>query len=236
VAAKVTRLLLRLLRPLWRIRRLALSTEVLFWWKWLREPRSSKLRAELLDPAQPLAPEIVDVVDRLGGARVRILEVGAGPLTTIGQRHPAREVAIEIVSTDVLAPTYARLLRRRGMTPVVPTVYADAERLTETFALGSFDVVFAGNCVDHMERPILAIEQMLEVVRAGGSVLLVHFIDEGKKQDYAGLHAWNLREENGTLIVANDRERIDVGEHFAGRAEVLARVRGELVIAELRKR
>jgi len=226
----VIRFLLRLARPLWRVRRFALWTEVLFWWKWLRDERAV---SELLDPQRPLGEDIVAIIDRLGVDRVRILDVGAGPLTTIGHRHPTAHV--DLVACDVLAPSYARLLRRRGITPVVPTIYADAERLRATFDAATFDVVVAGNCVDHMAQPLRAIEQMLDVVRAGGSVLLVHFVDEGKKQDYTGLHAWNLREENGTLILANERERIDVGAHFAARAAVAARTKGDLVVAELRR-
>ena len=58
---------------------------------------------------------------------------------------------------------------------------------------------------------------------------------EGKKQDYTGLHAWNLRKEDGALILANERERIDVGAHFAGRAAVGVMTKGDLVVAELRR-
>jgi len=229
----VIRFLLRTARPLWRIRRFALWTEVLFWWKWLRDRKALPVRTQLLDPQRPLGSDIVAIADRLGSDHVRILDVGAGPLTTIGHRHPTKE--IEIVACDVLAPAYDRLLRKRGITPVVPTIYADAEHLRETFEPASFDIVVAGNCVDHMEQPLRAIEQMLDVVRPGGSVLLVHFIDEGKKQDYTGLHAWNLREEHGTLIVANEHERIDAGVHFAGKANVTAWTNGQLVVAELRR-
>jgi len=54
-------------------------------------------------------------------------------------------------------------------------------------------------------------------------------------QEYTGLHAWNIRAENGRLIVANDRDRIDVAEHFGARAEVVTRVENDIVTAELRK-
>jgi SAM-dependent methyltransferase len=225
-----------MVRPLSRNRRFALWTEVLFWWKWLREGRSSAVRADLLDPSRPLRSDLVDVVSRLGSGKVRILDVGAGPLTTIGFRHPTDPgITIEVTPTDVLAPSYERLLRKRGVKPVVPTLYCDAERLTEKFMPGSFDLAFAGNCLDHMERPVRAIEQMFELVRPGGFVVLVHFVDEGEKQEYTGLHAWNIRAENGRLIVANDRDRIDVAEHFGARAEVVTRVENDIVTAELRK-
>ena len=224
------RFLPRLARRLLRVRRFALRSEVLFWSRWLRDESAVAAR---LDPQRPLGEEIVEIVDKMKSDRVRILDVGAGPLTTIGQRHARKEV--EIVACDVLAPAYAKLLRRRGITPVVPTIYADAERLRATFPPASFDLVVACNCVDHMERPLRAIEQMLDVVCIGGSVLLAHFVDEGKREDYTGLHAWNLREEHGALIIANEQQGIDAGAHFAGRAATTARTKGDLVVAELRR-
>jgi len=231
-----TRFLLRFMRPLTRIRRVALWTEVLFWWKWMRDRAASNIRSELLDPDRPLRPELLAAVDRVGGSRARILDVGAGPITTVGHRHPTRDVEVTVVATDVLASQYQRLLRKHGVTPPVPTIFADAERLTETFAPGSFDIVFAANCVDHMERPLQAIQQMLEVVRPGGCVVLVHFEDEGEKQGYTGLHSSNFHVENGSFILSNERERIDMGVHFGAQVELHADARGDIVTAELHKR
>lgn len=233
--SKPNRLLWRLIAPLTRNRRFALWTEVFFWWKWLRERRSAGVRADLLDPARELRADLVDVVSRLGPGRVRILDIGAGPLTTIGFRHPDPAITLEVTPTDVLARNYETLLRRAGVTPIVPTLQVDAERLTERFPAQSFDLAFAGNCLDHMEHPVRAIEQMFEMVRPGGYVVLVHFVDEGEKQSYAGLHAWNVRAENGRLVVANDSERIDVAEHFGARADVVTRIENDIVTAELRK-
>jgi SAM-dependent methyltransferase len=231
-----TQLLLRLIRPLTRIRRVALWTEILFWWKWMRDRAASQIQSELLDPHRSLRLELLAAVDRVGGSSVRILDVGAGPITTVGHRHPTRDVDVTVVATDVLAPQYQRLLRKRAITPPVPTIFADAERLTEQFAPGSFDIVFAANCVDHMERPLQAIQQMLDVVRPGGCVVLVHFEDEGEKQGYTGLHSSNFHVENGSFILSNERERIDLAVHFGAQIEIHANARGGIVTAELRKR
>src|SRR3954468_12757984 len=110
-----TQLLLRLMRPLTRIRRVALWTEVLFWWKWMRDRAAAQIQSELLDPHRPLRPELLAAVDRVGGSSVRILDVGAGPITTIGHRHPTRHVDVTVVATDVLAAQYQRLLRKRAI-------------------------------------------------------------------------------------------------------------------------
>lgn len=229
------KLVLRVFRPLSRVRRLALWMEVLFWRKWLRESDSVRVRTELLDPARPLSEDVLAVVDRLGADRVSILDVGAGPLTMVGYRHPSRDVGVDVTATDVLAPSYDRLLRRLGVQPVVPTIYADAERLTEQFAPRSFDVVVAANCIDHMQQPMRAIEQMVELTKAGGSVLLIHFADEGEKQAYTGLHTWNVHLENGRLMLTNERERIDVAERLGGAVEVHSRIENEIIRAELRR-
>jgi SAM-dependent methyltransferase len=164
--------------------------------------------ARRLDPAQPLLPEVAERVRRIAGDPVRILDVGAGPATCLGYVVEGRR--IDITATDVLAGVYDRLWARSDVTPPVRTIYADAERLTERFAPDSFDIVYAQNSLDHAARPRNAIEQMVQVAKPGGYVLLSHAIDEGVNEGYAGLHRWNFTERAGAFVLWNPRETIDM--------------------------
>ena len=205
----------------------------MFWDRWLKRRIDNGSISALLDPARPLRPSLWPLVEQSPNEPVRILEVGAGPIASVGMCHPRRRV--EITATDVLADRYDSILRRRGLTPPVRTIRADAERLSEQFGPESFDVVYAENCVDHMEQPLRAIRQMATVVRVGGCVVMEHGIDEGAHQHYVGLHQWNLTASDGTLLVWNRATSHDVGCLLAPWCEVRAEAREGTLVVEIRK-
>jgi SAM-dependent methyltransferase len=232
--SKLARMLLRLVRPVWRVRRLALLSELLFWDRWLARRFSDPSgAARLRDDA--LVPESLwRFIERAAADPVKILEVGAGPFASIGSGHPTRRV--EVTATDVLADKYNRILRRRGITPKVPTVYADAERLSQQFGPATFDLVYAANCIDHTDDALRAIQEMVSVVRPGGYIVMDHFEDEGAHQDYAGLHKWNLKAADGKLLLWNLEQRHDVSRILAGSCDVEVSSAGSDLHVEIRKR
>jgi hypothetical protein len=83
------------------------------------------------------------LADQLGrfaaGTPVSILDVGAGPLTTLGKRHLDRELDITAVDPWLRAMT-ASLPRRRSSRSSEPSGVA-GETLVERFGEDAFDVV-----------------------------------------------------------------------------------------------
>ena len=226
------RLLMRALNPLWRIRRLAMLTEKAYWDRFLRHREEDQLTREL-DPDRPLARGLWALVEQVPTDPVTILEVGAGPIATVGFSHSKRR--LQVTPTDALADEYNRMLRRRGKAPPVPTIYADAERLTAQFGANAFNIVYAANCVDHMRDPLRAIREMVNVARPGGFVVMEHLVDEGVQQDYSGLHQWNMRAENGRPILWNRLQRHDLADLLAPSCDVRATVEEGKVRVEIRK-
>jgi SAM-dependent methyltransferase len=227
------RFLLRLARPLWRIRRVALLSELVFWDRWLAKRLDDPALAELLREDRPVPSGLVRLVEQAPPGKVRILEVGAGPIGAVGDRHPTREV--EVVPTDILADEYNKVLRRRGLRPKNPTRRADMERLVEQFGAETFDVVVAANCIDHTGDAPRALEEMVGVLRPGGTVVMDHFEDEGAHQDYAGLHQWNLSAAEGRLVLWNEARRYDAAAALGASCEVRVTVADGNVHAEIRK-
>jgi SAM-dependent methyltransferase len=221
-------------RPLWRIRRLALLSELVFWDRWLAQRGGDASIAEMLSEDRPAPEGLWRFIERAPSDPVRILEVGAGPIGSIGDRHPRRR--LEVTPTDVLADQYNRILRRRGIKPTIPTRYADAERLSTQFGAESFDLVYAANCIDHTDDALRAIEEMVRVVRPGGYVVMDHFQDEGAHQEYAGLHKWNLRASEGKLMLWNRDRQHDVSEILAAACDVHLSSAGTDLHVEIRKR
>jgi SAM-dependent methyltransferase len=193
-------------------RKFGLLLERLFWKRCIASggKKHTDWYRTALQTDKPLSPFHRQFIDNLPGKHIRILEVGAGPMTVLGSNHPSK--VISIVATDLLAAYYETLLAKKGITPPVKTVWADAESLSQTFPLRSFDYVTANNCIDHCENPIGAIHEMLSVVKAGHFVSLRHRENEGQREKYLGLHKWNFGFHQGTPILCNKNHRYDLSE------------------------
>jgi len=153
---------------------------------------------------------------------IKILDVGAGPVTMLGKKWNGKE--IEITSVDPLAEKYNELLNKNNINPPVRTQVGFAERLTGQFEENSFDIVHAINSLDHCFNPLRAMEQMLTVVKKGSYVVLYHSINEGKKHNYSGLHQWNFYEVGGNFYISNSKLNININKEFESRAEVNAKI------------
>jgi SAM-dependent methyltransferase len=220
-------------RLLWRRR---LPSEVDFWAAWLAGAPGTEEWADdrrlRLDPETEIRDPLVgDELDRIAADHVSILDVGAGPLTRLGYRYPGK--TLEIVATDPLADLYDRLLRETNLDPPVRTIGVAGEDLVQHFGRNRFDLAYATNALDHSAEPVQIIENMVDVVRPGGVVLLRHKRNEGASARYGGLHQWNFDAEGGDLVVWNGVARVGVGAALAGRAETAAWLEGAEVLARI---
>jgi len=146
-------------------------------------------------------------------------------LTRLGKRWEGRIVWITAV--DALAEQYERLLRDAGITPPVLTQPGEVERLTERFPKNSFDLVNMENALDHSYDPLLGIRQMLEVVKSGGYVLLLHDVNEAHRTGYVGFHQWNFCAEEGHFIIWNPQNRVSVNDALGDIAEITVEIVSE---------
>jgi SAM-dependent methyltransferase len=204
-----------------RGRRGALREEVEYWQHWL-STEGGKWAEEYRDRFDP-SSEVADqalrgILKSLPQERVSILDVGAGPVTTVGYRFPGKELSISAV--DPLADEYDRLMAREGVRPPVRTEQAEGERLVERFGRDRYDIAYSRNALDHAVDPVLIIENMLGVVRREGYVVLRHVRNEAVNQAYIQLHQWNFDERDGRFLIWRPGHESDLTEALAGRAEV----------------
>lgn len=164
---------------------------------------------------------------------VSVLDVGAGPLTTVGTVWEGR--IIEVVAVDALADAYDALLDELGITPPVRTIAGDAEHLVDQFGPESFDIVSCGNALDHCADPPNAVMEMVAVARIG--VSLRHYYDVADKEHHHGLHQWNLHPLGDNDMAIDGAEgRTLLSELVAGhRIDVRPRPGGDMFDAEIRK-
>jgi SAM-dependent methyltransferase len=205
-------------RLAWRWR---LPTEVGHWDIWLRTRGMSDPGdfARRITPDQPLQEHLKKLLPASKGEAYRILDIGAGPLTTVGKVCDGRK--IELLAIDPLASVYDMLLEKNGITPPVRTKYGEAEQIAEMYADGSFDLVHAANSLDHAHDPVAAIKAAARVVRPGGHVFLEHILNEGDREGYGGLHQWNFGVEDDSFTIASSSgQKTNMAKEFAGIANV----------------
>jgi SAM-dependent methyltransferase len=190
--------------------------------------------AHRIDPSAPLLES--EIIQRLGDVRsssIRILDVGAGPLTCLGKRLPDR--GLDIVPIDALAREYATILSKHGIVPPIPTRLCAAEDIAATFRSNSFDFAYARNALDHVRQPIRAIRGMLAVTKPNGWVILRHRPNEGAGASYQGLHQWNFDERDGRVVVWNESQSHFIQRALRWRGVVTARRDGEWIVCTIRK-
>jgi hypothetical protein len=220
-----------------RFWRRGLAHEAGWWERWIVQEgrRWPDEFRERLDPETPLREElIVELLPSIARDPVRVLDVGAGPATSLGKVHPER--TLEIVAVDPLADEYAALWRNAGIRPPVPTERGTGERLVERFGTAAFDIAYARNALDHTIDPLAVVEQMLEVIGDSGYVVLRHSQNEATKARYRGLHQWNIALEGSDLVVHRPRHKVNLSAELAARAVVTCRLNGETVTCVISKR
>jgi SAM-dependent methyltransferase len=210
-----------------------LGDELRFWSRYVETDglQWKESYAERLNPHLPLQTRIREIIHPAPGQAIKILDVGAGPLTILGKTWEGHDLSITAV--DPLADSYTALLQGKGITPPIPTELCRAEELTAKFPRNEFDLVYARNCMDHSEDPLQSIQEMLEVCKSGGRVLLDHWPDEGEKEEYRGLHQWNFRCEGGDFVIWNKRSRVNVTQVLSDKCKVECRM--EMDAAEARE-
>jgi len=209
----------------------SLSEEIDFWRRWFETKGLwwKDSYAWRTDPNYEFQQDLRPYVNVPEGGTVRVLDVGAGPLTVLGKLWPGRK--LDLVAVDPLAEQYDKIMAEVGLTPLVRTRAGHGERLLDLFPPSSFDLVYACNCLDHSYNPVLCLQQMFAVVRPGCWIVTDHLQNEGKAQRYQGLHQWNLTVEKWRVwrpkrfIIWRPGVEFDVQEQLGEIAKVEALVK-----------
>jgi SAM-dependent methyltransferase len=212
------------------------STEVDFWADWLSgapgtEQWANDRELRLTPETQIRDPFLRAELERNPDEEISILDVGAGPLTSLGFRYPGK--SLTIVAVDPLADEYQRLLLDAGVDPPIRTIRVAGEALLAYFGPRMFDIAYACNSLDHSSDPLTIISNMVAVVREGGTVLLRHKRNEGESAGYGGLHQWNFDVADDALRLWNSAMEVNVGSELQDCATTTAWISENDVIARV---
>lgn len=185
--------------------------EVDFWDGWISQRYNNEAAwNNLLDPNRHIEYWMSRYIDAPPGSEVKILDVGAGPLTGMPRKWNDRTVILRAV--DPLADQYRAAIEKLGVVPPTWTERCDGERLTDLFPENEFDLVHAANCLDHSYDPIRVFRQIVSVLKPGCYGLLEHGQNEAVFEQYVGLHQWNFDEVDGEFVVWRPGCRVWVQE------------------------
>ena len=194
--------------------------ELGFWQHWLttNDVTISEQRSWRLKPNKSLDGELGSVIFPDGDGLV--LDVGAGPLTTIGNIWQGRKITL--IPIDPLANEYNEILKKVDLKPAIKTVAGQGERLVEQFGQNTIDAIYCANSLDHCYDPLFVILQMVSVLKPSGIIKIVSFVNEGEKEKYAGLHQWNLCPSEEDIILWNNSITISLSQELSKIANLKA--------------
>jgi SAM-dependent methyltransferase len=197
-----------------------IESELAFWKRWL-ETKGLSWPGDYAWRTNPNAELQRSITSHLGGfsgGPLRVLDVGAGPMTTVGKKFLG--APIELTAVDALADAYDQLDFPPGL-PLVRTQKCDNELLSVTFDPDSFDVVFARNTLDHGYDPVLAIKEMIKVAKPGGLIVTEHLANEALAEKWQGFHQWNFHVVDADFKIADHEKTHSLSEVIAGLASII---------------
>ena len=191
-----------------------LPEEVRFWRRWLEgntefaEDRAYRLSSNRPFPwwAKPLIKGDPD--------HVQVLDVGAGPLTSLGDLWEGK--CVTITPVDPLAEAFAQLMDEYSVTPPIRTIYGSGLDLVEQFGQSSFDFVYASDSLDKTDDPIVCYQQIMEVLKPGASAVTYHEANKAERHHYETVYKWNFSIRENRLLTWNHDGQWDVVENLEG--------------------
>lgn len=169
------------------------------------------------------------------GPDARIADVGCALSYAFGNFFNGERR--EVVYLDPLAGFYNRILRESSRDNLPPITFGMGETLTRHLPPESQHLIHIRNSLDHGALPMLTIWQALAVLHSDGVLYLNHKPNEAAHEGYRGFHQFNIDAQDGSLIIWNLEERIDVGKELAEVADVETHVTPEgRIVAIIRRK
>lgn len=195
------------------------SDEARYWRDALRSPDAASGFADRLDFGKAITGTALRrALEELEATEISILDVGSGPLTSVAGTYPGKR--IEVVAIDPLADEYVEILREAGIDAPVLPIACRGEQILEKYSPGTFDIAFIANALDHSADPLVVLENMLGVVKPAGRVVLWHLRNEGERNNYFGIHFWNIECRDGRFVIWNRETSHDVTALLSDRFDV----------------
>ena len=188
-----------------------------------------------LNPNRPFNSMVEQAIRDTGSREIEILDVGSGPITSLG--YVSKKFDVRITATDPLADAYTVLLNEAGVTPPIRTQKCFGESLLQHFGNRRFHVCHSSNALDHSLDPRTILVAMAQLLHPQGLMYVRVYKNEGESTKYSGMHNWNFdRDENNNFILWRGAEIYKINEDLSDFVEGQVTEEGpELVFIAYRK-
>lgn len=191
--------------------------EVGFWQNYLNTKGGARWHGDYLnrlDPGRPFNRLVQEAIRDTGLHEIEVLDVGSGPITSLG--YASQKFDIRITAVDPLADAYSVLLKEAGVTPPVETQKCFGETLLEYFGSRRFHVCHSCNALDHSLDPRAILLAMAQLLHPHGLMYVRMHKNEGESTGYCGLHNWNFdKDENNNFILWRGAEKYKINEDLS---------------------
>lgn len=202
-----------------------------FWRQWLGpESRFPQARSERLKPDRPLPRWAVDALPP-DAETVRILDLNAGPVTSLGNQAPGRQ--IELVPVDPLAHAFRHLLEEQGLESPVPTLFCSAEDILPVFGEEAFDLVYSFNGLDFTRDPVATYRLLLKALKPGGSIITFHEANPPEERINREWYRFFHYTKNTRVVIRQKTYRRDLQDALP-EAEITHSIEGNLLRLDVR--
>jgi SAM-dependent methyltransferase len=191
--------------------------EVGFWQNYLNAKGGVRWSDDFrnrFDPNRPFNSMVEEAIRDTGSREIELLDVGSGPVTSLG--YVSKRFDIRITAVDPLADAYSVLLDEAGVMPPVKTQNCFGENLLQHFGSRRFHVCHSCNALDHSLDPRNILFAMAQLLRPHGLMFVRVHKNEGESTGYSGLHNWNFdTDENRNFILWRGSEKYKINEDLS---------------------
>jgi ubiquinone/menaquinone biosynthesis C-methylase UbiE len=134
---------------------------------------------------------------------IRCLDVGSGPRSVFYSNYFDNKDNFDLVAVDPLAQFYKRLQNKYFQNYEINSIPGFGEILKKIFPKNYFNVIYSRNAIDHSQSPKKFFDNIYDILKKGGFIILIGFINEGTHQNWSGLHKWDISLEKRNLMLSN---------------------------------
>ena len=187
------------------------------------------------DKRFPILPEVNEVITKVDKEVIYLLDVGCGVVSKVGNFASGKIIVKTLF--DPLAKEYS-LLHKKFDFPDQPIIIKGyAEELDNFFPENYFNVIYARNCIDHCYDPLKVIGKMIKVLKRDNYIIMQHFVNEGERAKYFGLHQWNFNLQQSDFTISNRSGSIcvNINKHFEKECDISSYILKEKVFCIIKK-
>ncbi len=192
-----------------------LSSEKFFWARLFHERMTKQgyvsreeKKLHFISPSGQAIIQTLNELKKKFNEPLRLVDIGPGPFSEFYIAGLSDRSDLEIVSVDPLADFYRKLHDRYKTNYNIKCVAGYGENLYNYFEKETFHLAYAQNSIDHSQNPVLFVNNMYDLVKPGGYLILDGHIKIGSVDGWTGLHKWDIEVKGNDLLLTNRSKTI----------------------------